>query len=89
MNREELKTMFLQMDCSNIPVKKEIVVEMNKNKEHWIGYGYVSITSDGPDGYSHFATHQEHPMKYVHDRIKESKECQYRDDLSEYKLVIK
>ena len=82
MTREELKTIFLQMDCSNIPVKKEIVVEMNKNKEYWIGYGYVSITSDGPDGYSHFATHEEHPIEYALNRMKQ-------DKYKEYKLVIK
>ena len=87
MTREELKMMFLQMDCSNIPVKKEIVVEIGKNP-YWIGYGTVTITSDGPDGFSQFSTHQENPVQYAKDRIKESKGCDYRD-LSEYELIIK
>ncbi len=51
-HREELKRKFLQFDFSNIPVRKEIIVETK--------YGHVEIVSDGPDGYSSFSTHQEH-----------------------------
>ena len=82
MTREELKMMFLQMDCSNIPVRKEIIVDLRyiKNK-HWPGYGYVQILSDGPDGYSSFSTHQENPLEYAKNR-KEYKS-------GEYELVIK
>jgi len=80
MTRNELKQMWFNLPTQT-KVTKTILVEMNKNKFHWKGYGYVSITSDGPDGYSHFATHEEHPMKYVLDR-KEYKS-------GEYKLVIK
>ena len=86
MNREELKMMFLQMDCSNIPVKKEIIVEMGKNP-YWIGYGTVTITSDGPDGYSSFSTHQENPLQYAKDRMSEGFDG--LRDLSKYKLIIK
>ncbi len=89
MTREELKMMFLQMDCSNIPVKKEITVDLRyiKNK-YWPGYGYVQILSDGPNGYSSFSTHQENPLEYAKNRIEESKGCDYRD-LSDYELIIK
>ena len=60
MTREELKMMFLQMDCSNIPVRKEIIVDLRYIKnEIWPGYGYVEIVNDGPDGYSSFSTHEE------------------------------
>ena len=45
-------------------------------------YGYVQILSDGPDGYSSFSTHQEHPLEYAKDRMKEE---QYK----EYKLIVK
>ena len=42
----------------------------------------VTIMSDGPSGYSHFSTHQEHPLKYAKDRMKEE---QYKN----YKLIVK
>ena len=58
-------------------VTKTILVEMNKNKFHWKGYGYVSITYDGPDGYSHFATHEEHPIEYALNRMKQDKYKEY------------
>ena len=82
-HRELLKQAFFNMDCSKVPIKKEIIVDLRyvKNK-HWPGYGYVTIMSDGPDGYRHFATHQEHPLEYAKDRIKEE---QYK----EYKLIVK
>ena len=43
-HREELKRKFFQFDFSNVPVKKEIIVDLRyiKNK-HWPGYGYVQI----------------------------------------------
>ena len=81
--RELLKQAFFNMDCSKIPIRKEITVDLRyiKNK-YWPGYGYVTIMSDGPDGYSHFSTHQEHPLQYAKDRMKEE---QYK----EYKLIVK
>lgn len=80
MTRNELKTMFLQMDCSNLPEKKQIIVNYNNNP-WWEGYGDVKILSDGPSGYSSFSTHQENPFLYL-------SEC--KEFLSgEYELVIK
>ena len=57
MTREEMKMMFLQMDCSNVPVRKEIIVDLRYlDNKHWPNYGYVQILSDGPDGYSSFSS---------------------------------
>ena len=75
MNRNELKTMFFQMDLSNVPVKKQIIVEQYTN------YGNVEILSDGPNGYSSFKTCQKFPMEYVKN-LKEYKS-------GEYKLIVK
>ena len=85
-HREELKRKFLQFDFSNVPVKKEIIVDLRyiKNK-HWPGYGYVQILSDGPDGYSSFSTHQEHPLQYALEMM----EYDDHNDYSEYELIIK
>ena len=82
MNREELKRLWFSLPLSTV-VRKEITVDLRyiKNK-YWPGYGYVTIMSDGPDGYSHFSTHQEHPLEYAKDRMKEE---QYK----EYKLIVK
>ena len=46
MTRNELKTLFFQMDLSNVPVKKQIIITQYTN------YGHVEILSDGPNGYS-------------------------------------
>ena len=82
MNRHELKQLWFNLDNSNVKERKEIIVDLRyvKNK-FWPGYGYVQILSDGPDGYSSFSTHQEHPLEYARDRMKEEK-------YKEYKLVI-
>ena len=88
MTRKELKMMFLQMDCSNVPVRKEIIVDLRYlDNKHWPNYGYVQILSDGPDGYSSFSTHQENPLQYAKDRMSEGDNG--LRDLSKYKLVIK
>ena len=88
MTREELKMVFLQMDCSNVPVRKEIIVDLRYlDNKHWPNYGYVQILSDGPDGYSSFSTHQENPLQYAKDRMSEGDNG--LRDLSKYKLVIK
>ena len=87
MTREELKMMFLQMDCSNIPVKKEIIVDLRYlDNEWWPNHGYVQILSDGPDGYSSFSTHQENPLQYAKNRINDKDSL---TDYSKYKLIIK
>jgi len=80
MNRQELKTAFLQMDYSNVKEKKEIIVEIGKNK-FWPGYGDVEILREGPNGYSSFKTHQENPLEYA-ENLKEYKS-------GKYKLIIK
>ena len=82
-HRELLKQAFFNMDCSKVPVRKEIIVDLRhiKNK-WWPGYGYVQILSDGPDGYSSFSTHQEHPLEYAKDRMSQ-------DKYKEYKLIVK
>ena len=58
MNRQEIKTMFFQMDLSKVPVKKQIIVKNNN----------VEILSDGPNGYSSFKTFQQFPFEYVKTR---------------------
>jgi len=80
MNRQELKTMFLQMDYSNVKESKQIIVRMGKSK-FWPGYGDVEILREGPDGYSSFKTHQERPLEYAKNRK------EYRS--GEYELIIK
>jgi len=80
MTRQELKQMWFNLPTSKV-VSKTILVKMTTNKFHWVGYGQVSIQSDGPNGYSHFSTHQEHPMEYALN-TKEYKS-------GEYSLVIK
>ena len=87
MNREELKRLWFSLPVSQKEIKT-ITVTMTKNKFHWVGYGEVTIISDGPNGYSHFSTHQEHPVQYALDLIENSKGCTYKD-YSKYQLVIK
>ena len=84
MTRQELKTAWFNIDHSNTPVRKEVIVTMGKSK-FWPGYGEVQILSEGPDGYSSFKTHQENPVKYAKDIMKEN---DGHTDYSEYKLVI-
>ena len=79
MTRQELKTMFLQTDYSNVKEKKTITVTMGKSK-FWPGYGEVEIRREGPDGFSTFKTHQEHPLEYA-------KNCkEYKS--SKYELIL-
>ena len=87
MSREELKRLwFSQKFDPNKKQENTIVVEYG-NSKFWPGYGYVTITRDGPDGYSHFATHQEHPLQYALDRMSEGDDGVR--DLSKYQLIIK
>jgi len=88
LHREILKQALFNADCSNIPVKKEIIVDLRYlNNKYWPGYGYVQILSDGPDGYSSFSTHQENPLQYAKDRMSEGFDG--LRDLSKYELIIK
>ena len=80
LHREALKSMWFNMDHSNTPIRKEIIVTL-RNNPHWPGYGDVQILKDGPDAYCSFKTHQEHPIKYA----KNTKE--YKS--GKYKLIIK
>ena len=74
-HREELKRLWFSLDRTNVPKRKEIIVETN--------YGHVEITSDGPDGYNSFKTNQgDNALKYAKDRMKQNK-------YKEYKLIIK
>ena len=75
MNRNELKTLFFQMDLSNVPVKKQIIVEQYTN------YGNVEILSDGPNGYSSFKTFQQFPFEYIETRKEYTS--------GEYELIVK
>ena len=83
LHRELLKQALFNADCSNIPVRKEVIVDLRHlDNKWWPNYGYVQILSDGLDGYSSFSTHQEDPLQYAKDRMKEEK-------YNKYKLVIK
>jgi len=79
MNRNELKTLFFQMDLSNVPVKKQITVDINKGP-HWTGYGTIEIMSEGPNGYTSFKTFQEFPFEYIKTRKEYTS--------GEYELII-
>tara|TARA_R110002051_G_scaffold52878_3_gene100099 strand:- start:154 stop:408 length:255 start_codon:yes stop_codon:yes gene_type:complete len=83
MTREELKRLWFSLDYSNVPIRKEITVDLRYlDNKWWPNYGYVQILSDGPNGYSSFSTHQEHPLEYAKDRMSQ-------DKYKEYKLIIK
>lgn len=87
MNREELKRLWFSIPTDpNKKQKNTIVVEYTKNP-HWKGWGYVTITRDGPDGYSRFSTHQKDPLQYAKDRMSEGFDG--LRDLSKYQLIIK
>ena len=85
-HREALKRAWFNMDHSNTPIRKEIIVTL-RNNPHWPGYGDVKIINDGPDSYSCFTTHQKNPIQYAKDRMKEGNDG--LRDLSKYKLIIK
>ena len=75
-HRENLKRLWFSLDRTNVPKRKEIIVEKK--------YGHVEILSDGPDGYNSFKTSQgENALQYALDRIEED------NKLKEYKLIVK
>ena len=80
MNRNELLPSFFQMDLSNVPVKKQIIVDVNKGP-YWKGYGTIEILSDGPNGLSSFKTFQQFPFEYIETRE------EYKS--GEYELIVK
>ena len=79
IHRELLKQAWFNMDHSNTPIKKEIIVEMDTYPARK-GQGTVKILSDGPNSYSRFTTHQKNPIEYAKNR-KEYKS-------GEYKLIV-
>ena len=79
-HREELKRLLFSIPTEGRKVVKTITITMMTNK-WWPGYGNVSIDSDGPNGFTHFATSQEHPMEYALN-TKEYKS-------GEYQLIVK
>ena len=81
MTREELKQLWFS-----------IPIDSNKKQENTIlvetKYGHVTITRDGPDGYSSFKTSQgEYALQYAIDRMSERNDK--LRDLSKYQLIIK
>jgi len=79
-HREELKRRLFQFPTIDRPVVRTITITMMTNK-WWPGYGNVSIDSDGPSGFRHFATSQKNPMEYALN-TKEYKS-------GEYELIVK
>jgi len=79
MTRNELKQMWFNLPTQTI-VTKTILVEMDKY-EGRKGQGTIQITSDGPNGFSQFKTHQVNPVDYALNRE------EYKS--GKYKLVIK
>ena len=85
-HREELKRFLFSIPTEGRKVIKTITVTMikgidGKPNQWWDGYGNVAIDSDGPNGFTHFATSQEHPMEYA---------LNCEEYLSgEYQLIIK
>lgn len=79
MNREELKQRWLNSPTSSV-VTRTIRLEMDTYEDR-LGQGTVEITSDGPDGFRQFKTHQKFPFTY----LVESKE--YKS--GKYELLIK
>ena len=81
MTRNELKQLWLSIPTD--PNKKEtntILVEVN--------YGHVTITSDGPNGFSESKSSQgANALKYALDRMSEGFDG--LRDLSKYQLIIK
>jgi len=67
IERQILKQAWFNMDHSNTPVKKQVIVEMDKYPGRK-GQGTIQVLSEGPDGYSSFKTHQEKPMEYAKSR---------------------
>ena len=79
MNRSQLTQAWFNLPATNI-VTKTILVEMDKY-EGRKGQGTIEVTSDGPNGFRQFKTHQQFPFTYLVDN-KEYKS-------GEYELIIK
>ena len=79
-HREALKHAWFNMDHSKTPIRKEIIVEMDKYPGRK-GQGIVRIISDEPNSYWSMSTHQKNPIEYAKERLKEEK-------YKEYKLIV-
>jgi len=79
MTREQLKQMWFNSPTSNV-VTRTIKLEMDAYKDR-IGQGIVQITSDGPNGFRQFTTHQKYPFTYIVERE------EYKS--GDYELLIK
>jgi len=80
-HREALKHAWFNMDHSKTPIRKEIIVEMDKYPGRK-GQGIVRIISDEPNSYWSMSTHQKNPIEYAKERLKE-------DEYKQYKLIVK
>ena len=80
-HREPLKRAWFNMDHSKTPIRKEIIVEMDKYPGRK-GQGIVRIISDEPNSYWSMSTHQKNPIEYAKERLKE-------DEYKKYKLIVK
>ena len=81
LHREALKYVWFNMDHSKTPIRKEIIVEMDKYPGRK-GQGIVRIISDEPNSYWSMSTHQKNPIEYAKERLKE-------DEYKKYKLIVK
>ena len=81
LHREALKHAWFNMDHSKTPIRKEIIVEMDKYPGRK-GQGIVRIISDEPNSYWSMSTHQKNPIEYAKERLKE-------DEYKQYKLIVK
>mgnify|MGYP003633221913 FL=1 len=79
MNKEELKRMWFNSPTSDV-VTRTIKLEMDTYKDR-LGQGTIEITSDGPNGFRQFKTHQKFPFSYLVERE------EYKS--GEYELLIK
>ena len=79
-HRETLKHAWFNMDHSKTPIRKEIIVEMDKYPGRK-GQGIVRIISDEPNSYWSMSTHQKNPIEYAKERLKE-------DEYKKYKLIV-
>ena len=80
LQRELLKQALFNADCSNISIRKQIIVDKCTNP-YWPNHAKVEILKDGPNGYFSYSSHQENPLEYA----KNSDE--YKS--GEYELIIK
>ena len=79
MKREVLKNIWFNLDHSNTPEVKQIIVTMDSYPDR-LGYGKVKIESDTSKGYSSYTSLRENPFLY----LSENKEF-----LSgEYELIV-